>query len=317
VAAVEHYEDETMNTNNSTEPDEDTMMMCCASCGVAEVDGIKLKKCTACKSVRYCSVECQKKHRLKHKRACKKKKADLRDEILFRQPESIHFGDCPICLLPLPIDPEKSIVMGCCSKVICNGCHYTNQMREMEGRLNPSCPFCRHPIPETLAGHEILLMKRVKVDDPESLCFMGNQRFAEGDYEGAFKCWTTAAQLGDAIAHYQLSVMYREGHGVENDKKKELHHLTEAATSGHPNARYNLACCEETMDRIERAVKHWIIAANLGHDDSIKSLKLCYGNGEVSKEDFAAALRAHQAAVDATKSPQREAAEAVEAARKK
>ena len=34
----------------------------------------------------------------------------------------------------------------------------------------------------------------------------------------------------------------------------------------------------------------------------------CYMNGNVSKEDFAAALRAHQAAVDATKSPQREAA---------
>jgi len=31
--------------------------------------------------------------------------------------------------------------------------------------------------------------------------------------------------------------------------------------------------------------------------------------GEVSKEEFAAALRAHQAAVHATKSPQREAAE--------
>ena len=32
----------------------------------------------------------------------------------------------------------------------------------------------------------------------------------------------------------------------------------------------------------------------------------------ISKEDFAAALRAHQAAVDATKSPQREEAEAAE-----
>ena len=32
--------------------------------------------------------------------------------------------------------------------------------------------------------------------------------------------------------------------------------------------------------------------------------------GFVKKEDFAAALRGHQAAVDATKSPQRQAAEA-------
>ena len=34
----------------------------CASCGIAEIDEIKLKTCTACKSLRYCSVECQKKH---------------------------------------------------------------------------------------------------------------------------------------------------------------------------------------------------------------------------------------------------------------
>jgi len=60
--------------------------------------------------------------------------------------------------------------------------------------------------------------------------------------------------------------------------------------------------------RIDRAVKHWIIAANLGHDGSIRELKNCYMNGYVSKEDFATALRAHQAAVDATKSPQRDAA---------
>ena len=86
--------------------------------------------------------------------------------------------------------------------------------------------------------------------------------------------------------------------------------MEEAAIGGHPNARHSLACYEGRNGRIDRAVKHFIIAANLGHDDSFKALKLLYANGDVSKEDFAAALRAHQAAVDATKSPQREAAEA-------
>jgi TPR repeat protein len=116
--------------------------------------------------------------------------------------------------------------------------------------------------------------------------------------------------LGNAEAHYQLSVTYGKGEGVESDEKKELHHLEEAAISGHPEARHNLALIEGRNGRIERAVKHWIIAANLGHDVSIKKLKECYVNREVSKEDFAAALRAHHAAVDATKSPQREKAEA-------
>ena len=55
-----------------------------------------------------------------------------------------------------------------------------------------------------------------------------------------------------------------------------------------------------------------VIAANLGHDGSLNVLKKAFmdGCGLVSKDDFAAALRAHQAAVDATKSSQRDEAEA-------
>ena len=107
------------------------IMMCCAGCGKAEVDDIKLKKCNGCKSVRYCGVKCQKEHRSKHKRECKKRAAELRDEILFRQPESSHLGDCPICCLPLSYDPKTSTMYSCCSKYICNGCDYANHKREV------------------------------------------------------------------------------------------------------------------------------------------------------------------------------------------
>jgi TPR repeat protein len=152
-------------------------------------------------------------------------------------------------------------------------------------------------------------MKRVKVNDPLALNQVGARRLLDGDYEGAFEYLTKAVELGDVDAHYQLSVMYHEGNGVEKDEKKELHHLEEAAIAGHPVARHNLGCYEEMNGRMERAVKHFIIAANLGYDDSIKGLKEYYANGQVSKEDFAAALRAHKAAVDATKSSQREEGE--------
>ena len=47
--------------------------------------------------------------------------------------------------------------------------------------------------------------------------------------------------------------------------------------------------------------------------DSIQELKECYKDGSVSKDDFAAALRAHHVAVKAMKSPQREAAAKFEA----
>jgi len=62
--------------------------------------------------------------------------------------------------------------------------------------------------------------------------------------------------------------------------------------------------------RNDRAVKHWIIAANMGYDGPLENLKLEYREGLVSKEDYASALRGHQTAVDATKSSQRDEAEA-------
>lgn len=125
-------------------------MMCCASCGIAGVDDIKLKTCTACKLVRYCSVKCQKEHRPQHKKDCKKRAAELRDEILFKQPDSSDLGDCPICCLPFPLDAQHATLMGCCGQMICNGCDIANQRREVRESLEstPICLFCRHPAPK-------------------------------------------------------------------------------------------------------------------------------------------------------------------------
>eukprot|EP00984_Skeletonema_dohrnii_P024803 scaffold13949_cov67-Skeletonema_dohrnii-CCMP3373.AAC.2 len=64
------------------------MMMFCASCGIAEVDDIKLMTCNDCDLVRYCSDKCQQEHRSQHDAKCKERAAELRDELLFRQPES-------------------------------------------------------------------------------------------------------------------------------------------------------------------------------------------------------------------------------------
>ena len=288
--------------------DDNLAMMCCASCGTAGGDDIKLKKCTACYLVKYCSVKCQKEHRPKHKKACKKRAAELRDELLFKQPEGRHTGDCPICSLPLPIDMHQSTFMTCCSTLICNGCDCFNQKREVEGRLQLKCPFCRKAVPETDEDVDERLMKRMEVNDPAAIGEMGTKRFNKGDYVTALEYWTRAAALGDVIAHYQLSCLFNEGKGVEKDKKRELHHLTEAAIGGHPSARFNLAILEKNNGRVDRAVKHWIIAAKLGHDQSLKCVKDLYQAGFASKEDFVGALRGYQAAIDAMKSPQREEA---------
>ena len=62
---------------------------------------------------------------------------------------------------------------------------------------------------------------------------------------------------------------------------------------------HNLGVLEWEKGNIEKAAKHFIVSVNLGCDLSLEKLKRCYQEGGVSKEDFASALRAHQAAVNA------------------
>jgi len=287
----------------------------CASCGIAAVDDLELKKCGGCNLVRYCSVTCQKEHRPQHKKECKKRAAELRDEILFKQPEGSHYGDCAVCLLPLPIAisvaTKRFSMNTCCCKLICHGCDHANQNREEEEMLKHTCPFCRQPRPKTMEEAELQLMKRVEVNDSVAMRQFGLHFHEQGDYDTAIKYITMAAGLGDEGAHYQLSNMYgpMAGDFVEKDKEKELFHLEQAAIRGNIYARYNLGCCEKSNGRYERAVKHFIIAASNGFDNSLQMLRKLYAEGKVKKEDFAAALRAHQAAVEETKSPHRDAAE--------
>ena len=281
----------------------------CASCGIAEVDDIKLVPCDNCDLVRYCSDDCKEDHRSEHDEACKKRAAELRDELLFKQPESSHFGECPICSLPLPLDNRKSGMTACCSKVVCFGCRYANNKQEEEMGHRQSCPFCRKHLPRTNEEHERLRMKRVAANDPVALCREGGKEYDEGDFNRAFEYWTKAAELGDADAHFKLSLLYHDGLGVEKDEEKEIRHLEEAAIGGHPAARYNRGCHEYRFGNVQRAVKHWIIAATLGDDLSIKALMEKFREGEVGKDVLAGALRAHKAAVDAMKSSQRREAE--------
>eukprot|EP00984_Skeletonema_dohrnii_P013648 scaffold5664_cov94-Skeletonema_dohrnii-CCMP3373.AAC.4 len=293
---------------DSVEDSDDIMY--CAACGTAGIDDIKLKDCSACKLVKYCGVKCQKDHRPQHKKECKKRAAELRDEILFKQPESSHWRDCPICCLPLSDDPKNSSTMACCCKVICDGCNYANALREREKKLGHSCPFCRQPAPASEEEAVQNLMKRVEANDPAALRYMGIMCHNEGNYTRAFAYLLKGAEFGDVDSHYRLSLMYHDGRGVEKDVKKEVYHLEEAAIGGHLGARYNLGYVEGKSGRHERAMNHFIIAAKLGCDDSLVALKKGFVVGLVSKEDFASALRAHQAAIDAMKSPQRDAVSA-------
>jgi len=170
------------------------------------------------------------------------------------------------------------------------------------------CPFCREPFPDDSEEYNKRRMKRIEAGDPAALNQMGIDCSVQGDHDAAAKYWTMAAELGDLNAHYHLGISYVNGWGVEKDEEKEVYHYEIAAIGGHPYARNNLGCYEWKNGMMERAVKHFIIAANFGHTGAMKSLWKHYKHGNIGKEDLEATLRTHQAAIDVMKSPQREAA---------
>jgi len=49
----------------------------CANYGKGEEESNNLKSCVACKMVKYCNRDCQIAHRPMHKKACKKRAAEL------------------------------------------------------------------------------------------------------------------------------------------------------------------------------------------------------------------------------------------------
>jgi hypothetical protein len=279
--------------------------VCCANCGVAEIDEIKLEECDL---VKYCGDKCREDHREKHEEDCKTRAAILHDNKLFSKPDGCHRGECPLCFLPLPLDPQKSTFMSCCSKTICDGCDYAHDMSNGGDR----CPFCREPAPDD-EEWEKKMMKRIKAGDPAAIREMGTERYYEGDWDTAVKYWTKAAELGDAEAHYQLVGMYWMGlDGVEKDEGNAVYHLEQAAIGGHPEARHNLGCREHENGNSERAVKHFIIAANLGCELSMKELWKHYSAGAITKVDLDTTLRTHQTAINEMKSEDRDLAEKIE-----
>ena len=218
-------------------------------------------------------------------------------------------GDsCPICTLPIPLPMDKHSMFNCCCMTkICKGRVVAAVARDMT-----DCPFCRSPCPdkdEKLA----MIQARVEKKDPVAINFLGIQ-YENGhlglqkDWRKAVELYAEAAELDSIDALYSIGVAYSDGEGIEENKAKATEDYNKAAMRGHVSSRYNLGCDEVEKGNYDRAVRHWMIAAKMGHKKSIEMIKTIFAGGDATKEQYTDALKGYQDAVEEMKSHDRDEA---------
>ena len=118
----------------------------------------------------------------------------------------------------------------------------------------------------------------------------------------AFELLNKAVELGSCGAHFDLGGLYNQ---ETDDTKRIIRHYKLAAIGGHELARDNLGIIEMSNGNINHAMKHYMIGAKSGHDESLKKFGDGYKAGYVTKEEYASTLRAHQNIRDEMKSDER------------
>ena len=282
----------------------------CANCGKGEEDSVALKNCVACKMVKYCSAECQKAHRSQHKEECRKRAAELHDEALFKQPPQK--DECPICFLRMPPMHTGYRYQTCCGKIICSGCIHAGAMLVGDDEL---CPFCRTPFPTSNEEGVERIKKRVEVGDAMAIynlaCYYDEGKFdLPQDWDKALELWHRAGELGNAHSYHNIGHEYMTGRSVEGDMKKATQYFELAAMGGYESARHNLGIIEKHAGSFDRALKHLMIAAGGGSNESLTLIQRMYKNGHAVKDDYMNALRAYQTYLGEIRSDDRDKAAA-------
>ena len=259
-------------------------------------------------------------HRPKHKKACKKRAAELFDEELFKDPPDQQ--ECPICMLPMPLDQGQIKFQTCCGKGICGGCLHAQMKEDLRSGKDwgesGACAFCREPGTNSNEVANMRLNNLMERNNARALYIaathymnMNGERAAlRGLYcknpAKAIELFTKSAEFGCADAYSILGKMYADGDVVEKDVKKAKHYFELGSIGGSIGARHNLACLDADGGDIERASKHFVICAKAGNGLSLSCVKKCFKDGIVTKDEYAEVLRAYQKQQEDRKSAMRD-----------
>jgi len=133
----------------------------------------------------------------------------------------------------------------------------------------------------------------------------------------ANELWLKAGELGGSIgcagaAYYNLGNAYLNGRGVERDLNRAKYYWELSAMNGNLNARHNLGVNEWNAGSYRRAMKHFMIAAKAGSENSLVNVTQVFMNeGIITKDEYANTLRTYQKRQDEMKSEERDKAKLI------
>ena len=122
----------------------------------------------------------------------------------------------------------------------------------------------------------------------------GARAFRAKDYARAAKLWQPLAEKGNAIAQYDLGMLYQHGWGVKKDLEAARNWYYKSAMQNNAEAQYNLGLMYETAQGVFRsdleAFKWWKYAASQGQPDAEYNLGVMYAYGYGTAQDWGMAI---------------------------
>ncbi len=105
-----------------------------------------------------------------------------------------------------------------------------------------------------------------------------------GDYTTALREWRLLAEQGDALAQYNLGVLYRKGRGVPQDDVQARQWYAKAAAQGQAKAQFNLGTLyfngEGVPKDYQQALRWFRLAADQGEALAQTKMAVMYDEGQ-------------------------------------
>jgi len=124
---------------------------------------------------------------------------------------------------------------------------------------------------------------------------VGEDAYNRGDYATALREWRPLAEQGEALAQYNLGLLYRKGRGVPQDDVQARQWYEKAAAQGQAKAQYNLGTLYLNGSGVpkdyQQALRWFRMAADQGEALAQTKIGIMYDDGQGVPHDL---VQAHK-----------------------